>query len=64
MTPQDILSMLLKSYVKLEVFFLVLSMEMDQTFGHLMLNFIKCIYILFYPVLHHVAKKIQVWISR
>lgn len=54
MTPQDILSMLLKSYVKLEVFFF-LSMEMDQTFGHLMLNFIKCIYILFYPVLHHVA---------
>lgn len=60
MTPQDKVSMLLKSYVKLEVFLLMWSIEMDRKFGDLMLNFIKCIYILFYSVLHHVAKKIQV----
>lgn len=60
MTPQDKVSMLLKSYVKLEVFLLMWSIEMDRKFGFLMLNFIKCIYIPFYSVLHHVAKKIQV----
>lgn len=60
MTPQDKVSMLLKSYVKLEAFLLMWSIEMDRKFGHLMLNFIKCIYILFYSVLQHVAKKFQV----
>lgn len=62
MTPQDKVSMLLKSYVKLEVFLLMWSIEMDRKFGHLMLNFfyIYIFYIPFYSVLHHVAKKIQV----